>query len=146
MCLLYIKTRPVKILLKNINIKESWEMEQFHVWLDIACEIGTLMFEFVGVVILVLTGVVGVYNFIKKSPYTRLELAKGMALGLEFKMGGEILRTVGVTRWQDIAMVGGIILLRAALSFLIHWEIKTEEKECETLEDNVVEEEENGGK
>jgi uncharacterized membrane protein len=146
MCLLYIKTRPVKILLKNINIKESWEMEQFHVWLDIACEIGTLMFEFVGVVILVLTGVVGVYNFIKKSPYTRLELAKGMALGLEFKMGGEILRTVGVTRWQDIAMVGGIILLRAALSFLIHWEIKTEEKECETLEDNVVEEEENGEK
>lgn len=121
-------------------------MEQFHVWLDIACEIGTLMFEFVGVVILVLAGVVGVYNFIKKSPYTRLELAKGMALGLEFKMGGEILRTVGVTRWQDIAMVGGIILLRAALSFLIHWEIKTEEKECETLEDNVVEEEENGEK
>lgn len=109
-------------------------MEQLHVWLDIACEAGTLMFEFVGVVILVLAGIVGVYNYVKKSPYTRLELAKGMALGLEFKMGGEILRTVGVTKWQDIAMVGGIILLRAALAFLIYWEIKGEEKECEAIE------------
>lgn len=105
-----------------------------HEWLLTACEIGTLMFEFVGVIILVLSGIVGVYNYIKKSPYTRLELAKGMALGLEFKMGGEILRTVGVTRWQEIAMVGGIIVLRAALAFLIHWEIKTEEKECEAIE------------
>lgn len=109
-------------------------MEQLHEWLDIACQIGTLMFEFIGVIILVLAGLVGVYNYIKKSPYIRLELARGMALGLEFKMGGEILRTVGVTRWQDIAMVGGIILLRAALAFLIHWEIKTEEKEFEALE------------
>jgi len=82
-----------------------------------------------------LAGLVGIYNYIKKNPYTRLELAKGMALGLEFKMGGEILRTVGVTKWNDIAMVGGIILLRAALAFLIHWEIKTEEAECEALEE-----------
>lgn len=109
-------------------------MEQLHLWLDFACQIGTLLFEFIGVIILVLTGLVGGYNYIKKSPYTRLKLAKGMALGLEFKMGGEILRTVGVSRWQDIAMVGGIILLRAALSFLIHWEIKNEESEFETLE------------
>lgn len=28
----------------------------------------------------------------------------------------------------------GIILLRAALAFLIHWEIKGEEKECEAIE------------
>lgn len=116
-------------------------MEQLHVWLDIACEAGTLMFEFIGVIILVLAGVVGVVNFIKKSPFTRLELAKGMAIGLEFMMGGEILRTVGVTRWQDIAMVGGIILLRVALAFIIHWEIKTEEKECEALEKKNYEEE-----
>lgn len=104
-------------------------MEQFHGWLDFICEAATLMFEFIGVIILILSGIVGVYNYIKKSPYTRLELAKGMALGLEFKMGGEILRTVGVAGWSEIGMVAGIILLRAALTFLIHWEIKTEEKE-----------------
>lgn len=103
-------------------------MEQLRIWLDIACEAGTLMFEFIGVIILVLAGLVGIYNFIKRNPHTRLELAKGMSLGLEFKMGGEILRTVAVTRWNDLALVGGIILLRAALAFLIHWEMKKDEE------------------
>lgn len=109
-------------------------MEPLHELLEFICEAAILMFEFVGVIILIITGIVGVYHYIRKSPYTRLELAKGMALGLEFKMGGEILRTVGVTGWTEIGMVAGIILLRAALTFLIHWEIKAEEKECEALQ------------
>lgn len=117
-------------------------MELLHEWLEFICEAAVLMFEFIGVIILILTGITGVYNRIRKSPYTRLELAKGMALGLEFKMGGEIIRTVGVTRWSEIGMVAGIILLRAALTFLIHWEIKTEEKECEAL-DNRCKSEDN---
>ena len=48
-------------------------------------------------------------------------------MGLEFKMGSEILRTVVVREWSEIATVAGIIILRAALTFLIHWEIKQEE-------------------
>ena len=50
-------------------------------------------------------------------------------MGLEFKLGGEILRTVVVRDLSEIALVGSIILLRAALTFLIHWEIKNEESE-----------------
>lgn len=109
-------------------------MENINLWLDILCEVSILMFEFVGVIILVLAGIKGVYNLIKKNPATRLELAKSMALGLEFKMGGEILHTVMVTGWEEIGMVAGIIVLRAALAFLIHWEIKTEEKEHDLLD------------
>jgi uncharacterized membrane protein len=52
-------------------------------------------------------------------------------MGLEFKIGSEILRTVIVREWSEIAIVAGIIALRAALTFLIHWEIKEEEKEAE---------------
>lgn len=113
-------------------------MEQLQIWLETLCGLAILMFEFIGVFILILYGIVGVYNFIKKNPYTRLELAKGMAIGLEFKMGGEILRTVAVTGWEEIGVVAGIILLRAALAFLIHWEIKTEQKESEALEDEKL--------
>lgn len=54
----------------------------------------------------------------------RLDLARSLALGLEFKLGGEILRTVIVRELSEIAAVGAIIVLRAALSFLIHWEIR----------------------
>ena len=55
-------------------------------------------------------------------------LAKGLAMGLEFKLGSEILRTVVVREFSEIATVAAIIALRAALTFLIHWEIKVEKE------------------
>ncbi len=64
----------------------------------------------------------------RKNPQIRLNLAIGMALGLEFKLGSEILRTVVVREWEELGVVAGIIVLRAALTFLIHWEIRQEEK------------------
>lgn len=44
---------------------------------------------------------------------TRITLAKGLEMGLEFKLGSEILRTVVVREWEEISIVAGIILLRA---------------------------------
>lgn len=89
---------------------------------------GILLFEWIGVVILVVAGIVGVINYLRRDPATRLKLAQGLAMGLEFKLGGEILRTVIVLDMREITVVGAIILLRAALTFLIHWEIKNEEQ------------------
>ena len=48
------------------------------------------------------------------------------AMGLEFKLGSEILRTVIVRSLSEIAIVGSIIALRAVLTVLIHWEIRNE--------------------
>ncbi|MGL4282539.1 DUF1622 domain-containing protein [Eubacterium aggregans] len=48
---------------------------------------------------------------------------------MEFKLDAEILHTVVVREWPELIIVGGIILLRAALTFLIHWEIKHAEEE-----------------
>ena len=56
-------------------------------------------------------------------PDIRLDLARSLALGLEFKLGGEILRTVIARDLTELLLVGAIIVLRGALSFLIHWEI-----------------------
>lgn len=89
------------------------------------------LFELVGVIVLIVAGIRGVINYIKHDPMVRLKLAKGMALCLEFKLGSEILRTVIVRDLSEIAIVGAIILLRAALTFLLHWEIKNEEAEAE---------------
>ena len=47
-------------------------------------------------------------------------LCQSLALGLEFKLGGEILRTVMVRDWQEIGIVAAIITLRALLNFIIH--------------------------
>lgn len=85
------------------------------------------LFELMGVLVIILAGMRGILDYVKKNPSIRLNLAKGMALGLEFKLGSEILRTVVVRDFQEILTVAGIIALRAALTFLIHWEIKEEE-------------------
>ena len=59
----------------------------------------------------------------------RLDLAEGIALALEFKMGGEVLRTVVVREWRELGILGAIIILRGLLTFLIHWEIKNEKED-----------------
>jgi len=65
-----------------------------------------------------------IWYFTGRAVNIRLDLARSLALGLEFKLGGEILRTVIARDLREIAAVGAIILLRGALSFLIHWEIR----------------------
>ena len=91
-------------------------------------ECGILIFEYIGVSVIIITSLISLYKYIMRKPDTRIYLAKGLAMGLEFKLGSEILRTVVVRQWNEIAIVAGIIVLRAALTFLIHWEIKEEEK------------------
>lgn len=89
-------------------------------------EFSTLILELFGLLILVFSAVKSFVFWIKKDDSIRLQLAQGIALALEFKLGGEVLRTVIVREWAELGILGAIILLRAALTFLIHWEIKNE--------------------
>ena len=89
-----------------------------------------LLFEYVGVIVIVISGIRGIYNYARKNPLTKLYLAQGLAMGLEFKLGSEILRTVVIRDISEIVIVGAIIALRAILTFLIHWEIKNEKEEA----------------
>lgn len=58
-----------------------------------------------------------------------IALGRSLSLALEFKMGAEIVNTVIVRELQELLILGIIIVLRAILAILIHWEITTEEKE-----------------
>ena len=90
----------------------------------------TLILELFGVAILVFTALKCFLGWVhRKDESIRLTLAQGIALALEFKLGGEVLRTVVVRQWAELGILGAIIILRAALTFLIHWEIKNEKKE-----------------
>lgn len=109
-------------------------MEHF---LTNVANLAIVLFEFIGVGIIIYSGIRGFWKCLRKAEDTKIYLAKGLAMGLEFKMGSEILRTVVVREWKEIALVAGIIALRAALTFLIHWEIKQEE----TQEKGITKEE-----
>ena len=104
-------------------------LDMLHIILENIVDGAILLFEFIGVGIIIFSGIRGFFLYIRRSPDTKLTLAKGLAMGLEFKLGSEILRTVVVRDWKEIGIVAGIIALRAALTFLIHWEINEEEKQ-----------------
>lgn len=93
-----------------------------------AAEIGITLTELAGIAILLFTVAKCIVDLIRKHDNVRLDLAEGIALALEFKLGGEVLRTVIVREWSELLILGAIIALRAALTFLIHWEIHNEEK------------------
>lgn len=95
---------------------------------EYAVNYAVLFIELVGTIVLLFSVAVAVVNLCKKEPHVRLRLAEGIALALEFKMGGELLRTVLVREWNELLILGAIILLRAAITFLIQWEIKLEQK------------------
>ena len=103
-------------------------MEHLEQFLSLVASLAIIVFEFIGVGIIIYSGLTALIKYVRHAPDIKIYLAKGLAMGLEFKMGSEILRTVVVREWREIGIVAGIIALRAALTFLIHWEIREEER------------------
>ncbi len=109
-----------------------------HILHNIA-EISALSLEFIGVAIIVIGSVKSLIQLISNLIRHRrinivIELGKTLALALEFKMGAEIIKTVIVHDLTELAVLGIVILIRALLAFLIHWEIKMEKKDHEENE------------
>ena len=102
-------------------------------------EVSALTLEFIGVVIIVIGSVKSLmhlgHSLIRhRAINIVIELGKTLALALEFKMGAEIIKTVIVHDLKELAVLGIVILIRALLAFLIHWEMKMEKKDEENKE------------
>ena len=104
-----------------------------HILHNIA-EVSALTLEFIGVIIIIIGSVKALIHLGNSLVKHRainivIELGKTLALALEFKMGAEIIKTVIVHDLTELAVLGIVILIRALLAFLIHWEMKMEKKE-----------------
>lgn len=88
----------------------------------------TMAMEMAGVLIVLVTALKCLIGYVRGRAHLRIELAEGISLALLFKMGGEVLRTVIVRTWDELAILGAIVVIRGALTFLLHWEIKNEKK------------------
>lgn len=89
--------------------------------------------ELIGIFVIVVGSLKAFYQylctFFKNEHFPiKLTLGNSLALGLEFKMGAEILKTVVIRSKEEIFMLGAIIVLRALLSILIHFEVKSEKE------------------
>lgn len=92
---------------------------------------GILFLEATGVAVLLWSAVKSIIGMFRNDRNVKLELVEGIGLALGFKLGSEVLRTVIARTWDELAILGAIVLLRAAITFLIQWEIKDEEKHLE---------------
>ena len=95
-------------------------------YFELVIEWAIMLCEIIGVAVIVVTAIRGVVLWIKKDPHVKLEIAEGIATALTFKMGGELLRSVIVREWSELLILGAIIVLRALMTVMIHFEIRTE--------------------
>lgn len=103
-------------------------MEQVETLFEQLVKGAILLIELAGILIIVISMVRGFIGYLRRDEGTRIELAQGIMLGLEFKIGSEVLRSVIVSGWSELGTLAAVILLRSLLTFLLHWEIDVEEK------------------
>jgi len=88
---------------------------------------GILFLEITGAVLIVINAVQALYHLIRgNKKQTREEMAEGITLGLSFLLGSEVLKTIIAPDWKDLGMVCAILLMRAMVSILLHFERKFE--------------------
>lgn len=85
--------------------------------------------EIIGIIIIVF----GAINALKRfftvgfslaDPTTKIILGESFAMALEFKLGAEIIKTVIVHDFNELLILGFVVVLRIILTFVIHWEVE----------------------
>lgn len=90
------------------------------------------LLEAYGALIIIYAGTAVFLRFLRTSKdgrEIRLTFARYLVFGLEFKLAGEILRTVIVRTINEVVILAAIILLRAGLNLIVHWEIRQEKQD-----------------
>ncbi len=107
---------------------------QYKEFLYPLAEISAYSLELVGILIIIIGSCRALVRLVqcvfKHQPFhVVVDLGKALSLALELKMGAEIIKTVIIHNLEELAILGVVIVIRALLSFIIHWEIRTEQKE-----------------
>ena len=87
---------------------------------------GILIFEMVGVLILIAAALHALANLFKDRQHGKLVLYEGISTALTFLLGSEVLKTIIAPDWQEVGMTCAVLLMRAGMAVLIHWEKKHE--------------------
>ncbi|WP_282925610.1 DUF1622 domain-containing protein [Helcococcus kunzii] len=97
--------------------------------LDSIAPVIIMALEIIGIFIILYGSLAALYNFVKnkldlRENRTKIILGEALSLGLEFKLGSEIIKTVIVRSLDELIILGIIVGLRVVLTLLIHWEVE----------------------
>lgn len=110
-----------------------------------AVEVLVRIVEAGGAVIIFAGAVVGFLRFLvaalgSRSPSrfvaVRLDLGRFLALGLEFQLAGDILRTAVAPTFEEIGQLAAIAAIRTALNYFLGRELEQERREIEGQPDD----------
>lgn len=92
------------------------------------------LLEVMGIVIVLIGAITAFYIYIKsiltnKEYPIKYTFANNLAMALEFKLAGEILKTVLIKSIDELWIIAAVSLLRGFLALLIYWEMKNEKSE-----------------
>jgi uncharacterized membrane protein len=98
-----------------------------------------LIVEAIGAAIIFLGALAGLWRFgialfqrnIEDFNSARLFLARFLALGIEFQLAADILRTAVSPTFEQIGKLAAIAAIRTALNYFLQQEIKAEEERAE---------------
>ena|SRR5919206_4610148 len=101
-----------------------------------AVDVLVLLVEAAGAVIIFIGAVVAVAGFVRALPRrdadafvpVRLTLGRYLALGLEFQLASDILRTAVAPSFEELGKLAAVAAIRTALNFFLAREIKEEQR------------------
>ena len=118
--------------MRKVTKQMEWFSSNIKEFLYPLAEISASVLELVGIIIIIIgscRALIRLFKsaFKKKGMHVVADLGKALSLALEFKMGAEIIKTVIIHNLEELAILGIVIVIRALLAFIIHWEIQLEE-------------------
>lgn len=106
-------------------------LQTVQTYFEIIIQWSILLCEIIGVLMILWTVIRGLIAWIRKNNKARLITAEGIAVSLTFLMGGEALRSIIVREWQELLILGTIVVLRVVMAIVIHFEHRSERQNLE---------------
>ena len=106
--------------------------ETIHGFIENILDYAIVAIEVIGALIILFYTVRALISLLQKQHHQcRGFLTTGITTGLNFLLASEVLKTIGEASWSDIGMVCAILLMRAGMTLLVHWESKMEHPAAE---------------
>ena len=104
-------------------------LQNIHEIVETLAILGIDLLEILSIVIVVASSLLAFYNLLKKGLKVKIYLLNGLSIGLTFKLGSEILRTITVHNMNEILQIAALIAIKCAMTFLISWELNDHKNE-----------------
>lgn len=131
------------VLLLSLNVEQDdravTSSDFLESWLKVAIGYLTAITEISAAMVIGFAVIQGIFTYLRQllsrsriyadsTEMIRLQLGRGLALGLEFSVASDILRTAVAPNRQDILNLGAIVLLRTLLNYFLEREIRQVEQ------------------